>query len=264
MNINKLKKAVWTFGQPLTKQPRSKVSIISDLFFWRNSDEWKTYFELLNIPAIIGADEKYRSENVELIFYNKYGKQILEQQIRLEGIGRNTVDLGRYLSSIAESYGTVAIFHSHTPPIVTEFGSYVTERGYISYRYNSMPIRGFVHGNMDAIASLGNEEYQLLGGRSFLSRKYNLQYQLLGPSRYEIGIVNSSAKKQVITLGIINAENGDLREVQEAEIMPGGCHAYPIRVEEGQSSRLIIDSHLAMARPLVFQLNNRTMDVFHG
>ncbi len=82
------------------------------------------------------------------------------------------------LTSLAKSdYGTFSIFHSHTPKEVTELGSFLTERGYVSYCYKGAPLRSYVHGNLDAIAQYLDGKMQLLGARSFYHENtvYNIR-----------------------------------------------------------------------------------------
>ena len=50
--IKRLKKAPWSFKQPLTKMPKYLGTPVSDLFVWRNSKDWNTFFELTDIAGM--------------------------------------------------------------------------------------------------------------------------------------------------------------------------------------------------------------------
>jgi hypothetical protein len=45
---------------------------------------------------------------------------------------------------------------------------------------------------------------------------------------------------------------------------PGGIQLVPVRADKSEPVRLVIQSHLVMARPLVFRIQNLKLDVFHG
>jgi hypothetical protein len=47
-------------------------------------------------------------------------------------------------------------------------------------------------------------------------------------------------------------------------LAPGGVQLVPVRVDKSGPVRLVIQSHLVMARPLVFRIQNLKLDVFHG
>jgi len=110
------------------------------------------------------------------IFDNK-GSFIHEEKLQLMRNKRTTIDLTQLTSLAKSDYGTFSIFHSHTPKEVTELGSFLTERGYVSYCYKGAPLRSYVHGNLDAIAQYPDGKMQLLGARSFYHENtvYNIR-----------------------------------------------------------------------------------------
>ncbi len=262
--LEKLKKAPWTFRQILTKRPAAVGAPVSDLFVWRNSDEWQTSFELMDMAGLFADEEPMPDRYVTLFFFDNQGAFFLEQRVDLVENRRITLDLTPWTALSASAYGTFCVFHSHTPRMVTDLGSHLAERGYLSYRYRGAPLQAYGHGNLDAIALLENKQLQLLGSRSFLEREYRLQHQLLGPALYEVGLVNSSATKQDISCLLLSSNGGEVVEKWSAQVKPNGCHVFPIRLEQSQSGRVVIQSHLIMARPLVFRIFDNKVDVFHG
>lgn len=75
--IKRLKVAVWTWRQPLTKIPNDLNLPISDLFVWRSSSKWQTYFELIDIPSLF--EEVKRPNQVTIVFMNSFGKIVMKK-----------------------------------------------------------------------------------------------------------------------------------------------------------------------------------------
>mgnify|MGYP006181930213 CR=1 FL=1 len=93
--------------------------------------------------------------------------------------------------------GTFAVFHSKVPNNIIQSDSWITERGYVGYRYKNAPLSSYVHGNYDAIAKTINA-FELLGGESFLNRVYQLQFLFLPKNIYEIILVNTCSKVALV------------------------------------------------------------------
>ncbi len=163
--FQRLRRAVWTWRQPLTRLPAMARAPISDLFVWRSSDEWQTLFELIDIPSLF--EDGHDSQHVILIFFDGSGRRVLEQRLDLRANCRQTLDISSMIGRVHGEVGTFAVFHSPTPSDITKLGSFLAERGYVSYRYLDAPLRAYVHGNLDAIAQGANGELQLLGGGQF-------------------------------------------------------------------------------------------------
>jgi hypothetical protein len=143
-------------------------------------------------------------------------------------------------------------------------GSFLAERGYVSYRYRDAPLRAYVHGNLDAITQGPDGELQLLGCRGFLSREYSLQHELQPGVVYELGMVNPTSSSQRCICKLVSVHSGKIMGVQPVNLAPGGIQLVPVRADKSEPVRLVIQSHLVMARPLVFRIQNLKLDVFHG
>jgi hypothetical protein len=260
-HIERLRRAIWSYKQPLTRVPTIAGSPVSDLFLWRNSEEWETFFELIDLPALFaGLDSA--GGHVALVFFDAAGNLFLEKSVEITPGRRNTIALSRIIGNDHGVAGTFSIFHSHTPQSLQVLGSHLAERGYVSYRYRGAPLRAYVHGNLDAIARLPDQSLQLLGGQSIRCREYNLQHALGAQGYYELGIVNPTPQKQRIVCRSLTA-SGNLVDSQFIDLSPRGSHLFRVASEHSQQ-RIVICSRLVMARPLVFHIQNQTMDVFHG
>ena len=259
--IERLRRATWTYKQPLTHVPTIAGAPVSDLFVWRNSEEWETYFELTDLPGLF-EEPKSTVGHVVLVFFNASGQSFLEKVVEIRTGHRKTLALSTLIGKNHGIAGVFSVFHEHTPKRLQALGSYVAERGYVSYRYLGSPLRSYVHGNLDAIARLPDQSLQLLGGQSVRLREYNLQHVLEKQGRYELGIVNPTLKMQRIVCRTLSA-SGKMMGSQTTTLPPCGSHLFEVSPEHVQQ-RIVISSRLVMARPLVFCIHNQTMDVFHG
>jgi len=256
--LKKVRKAPWVLGQRLTKKPTSAQSVISDLFIWRCSQDWNTYFELLDIACIFGDHEQHQ---IEIIFFNDIGIEFYRQSIKLNGLDRQILDISDTLSALAElpgDYGTFAVFHQKIPIGVSKIKSFLAERGYVSYQYKNASLRSYMHGNLDAI----DNTLKLLGGSSFISRRYNLQYLLEPNKYYEIALVNASLSKKIVELNVVSFD-GEALTRERIALKSGQVFILTIKSLPSYS-RLIVRSKMIMARPTVFCFNNYKIDVFHG
>jgi hypothetical protein len=260
--IASLRRAVWTWHQPLTCIPAGADSPISDLFVWRSSEDWQTFFELIDIPSLF--EDNQSSDQVTLIFFDGRGNIICEKLFNLMANYRQTLDISGLIGRNNGDSGTFAVFHSKTPTAVTKLGSFLAERGYVSYCYRNAPLMAYVHGNYDAISRGGDGELQMLGGTSFLNREYRLQYEFQSGLVYELGMVNPTPFMQYFTCKFFSVLTGKLQYSQNLSIAAGGIELFAVTDEKIGPLRLVIKSQLVMARPIVFRIQNRKLDVFHG
>lgn len=266
MNFNLLRKLTripWIWQQPLTQIPKSD-STVSDLFVWRNSRDWRTFFELINIPMLIMNKTDSISSAVSLVLFDCKGVQISTIELEITGNYRKTINLESYLQNINDEFGTFAIFHKSIPLSLKEYESYLTERGYTSYQYQEAPLRSYVHGNLDAIAQNLNGNKELLGCSSFLKREYRLQVLLTPGSLYQLCFTNPTKRRQNCKIKLVSIKNNKELFIKNICINPGAVNIINLEQEVIEDSIVIIESNMIMARPLVFQIQNLRMDVFHG
>jgi len=198
---------------------------------------------------------------------NSEGYLLLREKINLISNQRQVIDISELLSKSKQNgrigeLGTFAVFHSTIPDIIPALNSFIAERGYVSYKYKNLPLRSYVHGNLDAI-STQSDELSMLGGRGLLMRQYQLQFELRGSRIYELGVVNTSNKKAVVKCAFIPIVGGSVI-AKNLEIEPKGVGIFSIKLKLENSFRAIIISQLVMARPLIFSSNKKNFDVFHG
>ncbi len=256
--LGKVKKSPWVVGQTLTKKPRNPQAAISDLFIWRYNENWNTYFELLDLAGLFGENGQHQAD---IIFFNNKGEKFHQQSIKLNELCRQVLNISKLLSVLTQlpsDYGTFCIFHKEIPNSVLKLQSFIAERGYISYQYKNAPLRSYVHGNLDAI----DDSLTPLGGSSFFNRQYNLQYLLMPDKKYELALINASSTNKKIKFKIVEFDNNfQIKEI--ITLKPKQVFVLPIQ-NLSNPSRLIIESKMIMARPVVFCFDDDKMDVFHG
>jgi len=256
--LRKVKKSPWVLGQALTKKPINPQSAISDLFIWRYNKNWNTYFELLDLASLFGEKDLHQAD---IVFFNNNGEKFHQQSIELSGLCRQVLDISRLLSALKQlpsDYGTFCIFHKKVPHSVLKLQSFIAERGYISYQYKNAPLRSYVHGNLDAI----DDSLTPLGGSSFLNRQYNLQYLLMPDKKYELALINASSINKKIKFKIVEFNNS-VQIKESITLRPKQVFVFPIK-DLSNPIRLIVESKMIMARPVVFCFSDNNMDVFHG
>ena len=261
----KLKRGLWTFKQPLAARPKSLNNPVSDLFVWRKSSKWQTYFDLYDIGSFYSEIPSKREVNAKIIFYNQFGFKINEHTVNLNPNQNRCIEISSFIKGEKETFGTFAVFHSNIPSIFIEHKSYLTERGFVSYKYNKNELRHYVHGNFDAISISDNLSY-LLGVSSILEREYKLQFNLEDTEKYEFILINYTNKQQEVMLTFMDEAKNKEISVKKYSINPNGCCLCNSAVNYIGNSRLVISSNLVMARPFVFRygVNKNFFDVFHG
>ena len=263
--LNRAARAIWTFRQPLTRLPRTPSTPLSDLFLWRDDEEWKTYFELTDMVGMFGEGTGPQGDiSAELVFFDQFGREIGNKTVSAPSYKRKALSIGELLGAGHPKMGTFCVLHKKTPDRIKSLGSSLAERGYVSFCYRQAPLRSYVHGNLDAVAQGPEGKIERLGGASLLGREYRLQYELRRGRRYEIALVNASPQQQKVVCELLDSQSNRRLVIRtEADMPSGGCHAFTI-VPEQESTRIVIKSHLVMARPLVFCFDGDTLDALHG
>jgi hypothetical protein len=91
-----------------------------------------------------------------------------------------------------------------------------------------------------------------------------MQCELTPGNHYQLGLVNPTASVQKCVGKLVSIDNGKLLCSRPFKLAPRGVHALIFQSEVTEHARVIIESHIIMARPLVFNIQNFKMDVFHG
>ena len=247
-------------GAGLTKVPNNSNSTLSDLFLWRKDLEWSSHFELLDINYLISPEfENQMDQFATLVFFNHSGEWVYQTNINYSANGRNTIDITKVLPDHISGFGTFSCFHLSQGNLFKETGSFVAERGYCGYTRNESAVKSYVHGNLDAIAYDGTK-FEMLGNYNIRNYEYLLQYEFECGIVYEVVLTNPTNSKQKINLRFLNHDPLD----EHISLDVRGSYVKRIFFEEDKKVRLVVESHMFMARPIIFRFHELSLDVFHG
>jgi hypothetical protein len=247
----------------VTRRPADASSLVSDLFPIMTGGNWSTEFELLDLPSLIkGSYDKTTDHEAEFYFFDENGNLLGKQLINAGTTPRFTLDISALVSDTFPDAATFAVFHKNIS-IPNEMGtSLAAERGYTGYRIRQLPAKGYVHGNLDAIA-LSSDGLHNIGNQGVLNRYYNLQHLLRGQAEYIFAITNPTSKKVKIKIELKSGKD-KYRILDEFRIPTGGVRFFKHSVQEMETAQLRILSKLYLARPVVIRVTKHSMDIFHG
>ena len=249
----------------LVRIPNTQYASISDLFPFRVNDGWETHFELLNLPTLIDPLGQHNiSYKVRFVFFDEYGAFIYEWLTVGNGCVRRTLSINELLNGKSLSgYGTFACFHENYLPNLIIQRVFLAERGYTGYLNKSISkVKGYVHGNLDALAMSDDHKFMCLGKSHYRSKEFRLQHQLTGQATYELGIVNTSDKAEIVTFELI-LDTKDIIKIKKT-IPSKGIVWLAHKLNVNETARVIIHSKLNLPRPVVFRIMEHSFDLFHG
>lgn len=265
MKTRDLLRKFWIFTfipRKVTRVPKNNVSVISDLFCIRDDGNWETYFELLDVVSLIeGVSGEHPSEGVNMFFFDKDGTKVSERFVPFGINARKTIKIDRDFIGTSTA-ATFAVFHQPSISMESLKGSYLAERGYCGYKRIDTPIRGYVHGNLDAVA-YSAQGIELLGNQGFLSRYYQVQHPLRGDAEYELFLTNPSKKKATATFQTWSEKSG-WRAHQSFTLPPGGFCLSKVKSTQSEVQFVRVKSRFYLGRPVVFRNQADSFDVFHG
>ncbi len=243
------------------KKPNNKESVTSDLFPIRNDEIWSTEFEFLNLPGLIQGDISGKHKAL-MVFFDQHGERLGQREIEINGVGRKTILLREMLTLNLKTARTFAVFHKINNNSTNLDESFMAERGYTGYKLNNLPVKGYVHGNLDAI-SFAKNKIQKLGNYGFPKKVYRVQHLLTGPAEYDFIFTNPTKCKKVKIQPFLEYP-GKKIPLKPLFIASLGCDVLNIKLQSNQNARISFRSSLYLGRPVVFRKTNNSMDVFHG
>lgn len=261
--LRKAKYAIW-IPRKITRNPKVKGSVISDLFPLRSDSQWQTHFELLNVAGLISGDNVLTQEKLaRFIFFDGEGEKLAEKLITFPSSGRKTVFLNSELDpSISSRASSFAVFHESQSDGLDIGESFLAERGYTGYSLSNSAIRGYVHGNFDSL-SYKDGKIKAIGNKGLLTRFYTVQHPLRGPAIYEFFLSNPTPRS--VSVKVLHGhENKKWSEIERFELKSRGSRIFRVKKEDEQASFIRIRSKFYLGRPVVFRVSGRGLDVFHG
>ena len=246
----------------LTKKP-NQGHVISDLFLLRQEGEWETYFECIQINKILNPFKDFKKNSIKIYFNNFDGEFIGEKTILMSEDHKISLNINEIANGLGiNKDSTFSVFHSNKTKWLSNFGSFLGDRGYSGYvNLKIGPIKSFIHGNLDAISYFNNKT-KLLGNFSFTYKKYFIQHVFESKFEYELFWVNATNTKQKFKINEIKS-NGE--KSISLEVNPRGIIKFIKKIDKsGLNSKIFIKSKLFLARPIIFKIMKSSFDVFHG
>ena len=219
----------------------SKNISVSDAFFWRTDNDFKTIFRFSNILKFYYGKE---DKDIEIIFFDKNNNFLKKETLNAGYINEILIDKN-YFNNL-EDYGVFYVFHKSKH----YFDGIIRNSCYTGYSYKkSLP--SFVHGNTIAAEfnyNLGKIEYNL-SGFSFLKKNTYIVQNQFDNKRTEIMLINTTK----VSLSIL------INEIKY-KLNSGNS----IIVDIGKKKQIEIESNCYLLRPIVFCYDDEFLDVHHG
>tara|TARA_Y100000991_G_C21936622_1_gene333264 strand:+ start:429 stop:1262 length:834 start_codon:yes stop_codon:yes gene_type:complete len=257
------------FSPIVATNPCDDRYTFSDLFIWRYSKDWITEYNYIPYSRLISLSDlpnNFDNKSFKIVFLSNKGVFLKEARIKL--IKDIKIELSKYLDKkiITEPYGSFLIFHEKTSLNNVLNKGYISERGYISYKYKNSNTASYVHGNLDAIAS----NYSSVGisklsytKSAFLKRLYRLQYIFKKKINYELILSNPTKNIQIIELIILNK---DSKIINSKILKINSLGVFINNLFDFENDYFVqIKSRIPLARPIIFMFKSGIcIDVFHG
>ncbi len=214
---------------------------VSDAFFWRTDNGFKTIFKFTNLVSFFYRELE---KEIRIVFYDSKNNFIKE--VYINGKEKNSIIIDKKYLNNMESYGVFYVFHNTD----VDINSIIRNSCYTAFSLNnSLP--SFVHGNtITAQKKLNAEKINFgLGGISlFKKRTYHVQ-NYFEHDKKEIMLVNPTKKRIIIKIN-----NLDLT-------LNTGCS---ILLDLKNEKFIKITSKCYLLRPIIFSYNKSYFDVHHG
>lgn len=215
---------------------------VSDAFFWRVDENFKTIFRYSDILNIFYNE---KSSNILILFYdNEFN--LIKTYNNYSTKNYNNLIIDQKFLNLNKGFGSFYIFHETKKKLNVN----IRNSCYTGYSYKSS-IPSFVHGNLhSASKNFYNNEINFGLGAKSIYKKFIYQVQNnMKFEKTEIMLTNSCNS----TINInINGKKYDLNK--------GG-----VLLEIIKNKDIInIKSNSYLLRPIIFNYINKYIDVYHG
>lgn len=238
---------------------------VSDLFIWRNDEDWETFFDLFHIAGIICPDftEEY---DVLIVLYDPVGLMLNTETIRVRFGEINLIKLQSLLHG-CQGFGTFAVFHMVDNTRLFAGLSCISERGYTSFRrkVDQSRLRSYVHGNLPVIGIDQHTRKIRTLGLSSIYRQYFYRPQVTFDNCkvFEIYLANPVAKQISFTLELIDVHGEVIRRIQHVLLERGSFCFSSLGLNKTVRWVNLI-SRVRILRPIIFIHYNSHFDVLHA
>jgi hypothetical protein len=246
------------------KEPPLDYSV-SDLFFWRSDDVWRTRFDLLNLPSVLYP--KYNiSDKTTLIFYDEQGLEVCRKQVNIPPFQTRAIQIEDIVGDNA-GFGSMACFHE-TSEGLESFSpqTCIVERGFVAYRRvaDNSPLWRYVHG---AAYVLAKPPYQDKVQTTRRTLRKNLLYQpqlsFSDCDQFDLIYINPNDTDLAIKIRAFDQTAKVVREKSEV-LSPRGVKIFSFDNKDRIICRVVNESRAYMWRPFILKYYETHFDIFHS
>lgn len=238
---------------------------VSDLFFWCCDDNWRTRFDLMNLPSIL-SPKKNLEDVVTIVIYNQKGKELIRRKIVIPPLQCHVVFVDEIVGENA-GFGTMAFFHEANPSKESEeFNSCISERGFVGYRRLSdkTPLWSYVHGSAFVLGKpLGIDKPESIRRPISQSLTYRPQVVMADCSRFDLIYINPMAGKQRIVVRGLDKSGEEIEKIDRV-IPERGAERISFDNKNQSIWRIESDSSIYNWRPIIKKYYESHFDVFHS
>lgn len=215
---------------------------VSDSFFWRVDENFKTIFKFNDILKLFFKED---SSEITIIFFDNEFNLIKEVKLNMLNIN-NILTIDQNFLDLDIGYGSFYIFHNTKNNI----DSIIRNSCYTGFEYKKT-LPSFVHGNLhSALKNFNSEKVDFgLGATSLLNNNIYIIQNEMNYEKTEIVLINNCNKKLSIDLGF---KRFSLKK---------GCTEL-INIDKIKILTIKSNSHLL--RPIIFNYEGIYLDVYHG
>lgn len=238
---------------------------VSDLFFWCCDDNWRTRFDLMNLPSIL-FPQKNLEDVVTILFYNQKGEELFREKVVIPPLQGHVVYVDQIVGENA-GFGTMAFFHEANPSNESEEPeTCITERGFVGYRRLSdkTPLWSYVHGAAFVLGKPpGIDKPEAIRRSISQYLTYRPQVVMADCSRFDLIYINPMMGEQRIIVRGLN-KSGDEIEKMERVIPARGAERFSFGNKNQTIWRIENDSSIYNWRPIIKKYYESHFDVFHS
>lgn len=220
----------------------SEGKSVSDAFFWRVDENFKTIFRYSDILNIFYND---KSSKIIILFYDNEFNLIKSYKNNLIK-SHNSLIIDQKFLNLSKGFGSFYIFHETK----TKLNVNIRNSCYTGYSFkNSIP--SFVHGNLhSASKNFHNNEIDFGLGAKSIFKKFVYQVQNnMKFEKTEIMLTNNSNST-------INVNIGDNKyELNKGHVLLNVIN---------NNNIINIKSNSYLLRPIIFNYIGKFIDVYHG
>ena len=215
---------------------------VSDGFFWRVDNNFKTIFKFTDLLNLFFNQP---SSEINLVFFDKkfnFIKEYTFDKIK----NHNSIIIDQKFLNLNDGYGSFYIFHSTKKDI----NAIIRNSCYTGYSYkNSIP--SFVHGNLHSASKKFNNDKIIygLGAKLFFKKNIYKVQNFMNFDKTELILLNNCNSQIKVNLGF------------KEFFLNKGC----VALEDAKENKLInIRSNSSLLRPIIFNYKGEFVDVYHG